>query len=93
MQRTIQTEFASSTILCIAHRLNTIGAFSLGRWKCAYLFPAWYDQVLVLDAGRLVEHGSPLDLFDAKGIFWSLCTEASLSREDIVRIRVAVTGG
>ena len=25
VQRTIQTEFASSTLLCIAHRLNTIG--------------------------------------------------------------------
>jgi ABC-type multidrug transport system fused ATPase/permease subunit len=51
---------------------------------------AWYDQVLVLDAGRLVEHGSPLDLFDARGVFWSLCDEASVSREDIVRIRAAV---
>lgn len=26
LQRTIQTEFASSTLLCIAHRLNTIGS-------------------------------------------------------------------
>ena len=25
VQRTIQTEFSSSTLLCIAHRLNTIG--------------------------------------------------------------------
>ncbi len=25
LQRTIQTEFSSSTVLCIAHRLNTIG--------------------------------------------------------------------
>lgn len=25
LQRTIQTEFATSTLLCIAHRLNTIG--------------------------------------------------------------------
>ena len=25
LQRTIQTEFARSTLLCIAHRLNTIG--------------------------------------------------------------------
>ena len=27
LQKTIQTEFASSTLLCIAHRLNTIGEF------------------------------------------------------------------
>ena len=25
VQRTIQTEFGSATLLCIAHRLNTIG--------------------------------------------------------------------
>jgi ABC-type multidrug transport system fused ATPase/permease subunit len=29
LQRTIQTEFASSTLLCIAHRLNTIGKLLL----------------------------------------------------------------
>ena len=29
VQRTIQAEFASSTLLCIAHRLNTIGTSSL----------------------------------------------------------------
>lgn len=25
LQKTIQTEFAASTLLCVAHRLNTIG--------------------------------------------------------------------
>ncbi|KAF8801101.1 hypothetical protein BYT27DRAFT_7198693 [Phlegmacium glaucopus] len=34
LQRTIQTEFASSTLLCIAHRLNTIGT---GRTAGTYL--------------------------------------------------------
>lgn len=29
LQRTIQTEFATSTLLCIAHRLNTIGNISI----------------------------------------------------------------
>lgn len=29
LQRTIQSEFASSTLLCIAHRLNTIGEYSV----------------------------------------------------------------
>jgi hypothetical protein len=31
LQRTIQTEFSGSTLLCIAHRLNTVGE---------YLFPS-----------------------------------------------------
>jgi ABC-type multidrug transport system fused ATPase/permease subunit len=35
VQRTIQTEFSSSTLLCIAHRLNTIGNLlsSVALWK------------------------------------------------------------
>jgi ATP-binding cassette, subfamily C (CFTR/MRP), member 1 len=33
LQKTIQTEFASSTLLCIAHRLNTIGEFHAALLK------------------------------------------------------------
>ena len=40
IQKTITTEFASSTILCIAHRLNTV---------------IEYDRILVLDHGKIVE--------------------------------------
>jgi ATP-binding cassette subfamily C (CFTR/MRP) protein 1 len=43
-----------------------------------------------MDAGKVAEYDSPLNLFDAKGIFRSLCDEALLSREDIVRIRAMV---
>lgn len=31
LQRTIQTEFALSTLMCIAHRLNTIGEYSISQ--------------------------------------------------------------
>ncbi|CAA7270432.1 unnamed protein product [Cyclocybe aegerita] len=73
LQRTIQTEFASSTLLCIAHRLNTI---------------AYYDRVLVMDDGKVVEYDTVLNLFDKEdSIFRSLCDEANLQRLDIVRIR------
>ncbi|KAL0958947.1 hypothetical protein HGRIS_014261 [Hohenbuehelia grisea] len=73
LQRTIQTEFASATLLCIAHRLNTI---------------AYYDRVLVMDNGAVAEFDTVLNLFDREdSIFRSLCDEASLSRTDIVRIR------
>ncbi|THG96760.1 hypothetical protein EW026_g5132 [Hermanssonia centrifuga] len=76
LQRTIQTEFASSTLLCIAHRLNTI---------------VYYDRVLVMDAGRVAEFDTPLNLFDKEdSIFRSLCSEAGLTRQDIVRIRSTV---
>ncbi|KIM43822.1 hypothetical protein M413DRAFT_434825 [Hebeloma cylindrosporum] len=73
LQRTIQTEFASSTLLCIAHRLNTI---------------AYYDRVLVLSEGKIAEFDTVLNLFDkADSIFRSLCDEANLQRADIVKIR------
>jgi len=73
LQKTIQTEFAGSTLLCIAHRLNTI---------------AYYDRVLVMDAGEIAEFDTVLNLFDKEdSIFRSLCNEAGLSRQDILRIR------
>ncbi|KAI0689828.1 ATP-dependent bile acid permease [Cytidiella melzeri] len=73
IQRTIQTEFASSTLLCIAHRLHTI---------------VNYDKVLVMDAGRVAEFDAPLALYDQEhSIFRSLCNEAGLTRREILRIR------
>ncbi|KAI0371903.1 multidrug resistance-associated ABC transporter [Pilatotrama ljubarskyi] len=78
VQRTIQTEFSSSTLLCIAHRLNTI---------------VYYDRILVMDAGKVAEFDTPLNLFDKEdSIFRSLCNEANLSRADILKIRGTVHG-
>lgn len=45
----IQNEFTEQTILCIAHRLGTI---------------AFYDRIIVMDAGRVAEFDTPLALFD-----------------------------
>ncbi|KAJ7589468.1 multidrug resistance-associated ABC transporter [Mycena floridula] len=73
LQRTIQTEFSTSTLLCIAHRLNTI---------------AYYDRVIVMDSGKIAEMDTVLNLFDKEdSIFRSLCNEANLKRSDILRIR------
>lgn len=47
MQRIVRDEFAHATVLCVAHRLGTIMDA---------------DTVVVLDAGRVVECGSPGEL-------------------------------
>lgn len=94
LQQTIQTEFAASTLLCIAHRLNTIGRCS----ACLLLYGThrilvYYDRVLLMDAGRVAEFDTPLNLFDKEdSIFRSLCNQAGLSRQDILRIRSKVPG-
>ncbi|VDL90548.1 unnamed protein product [Schistocephalus solidus] len=52
IQETIKTKFIDKTILTIAHRLHTI---------------IDSDEVIVMDAGRVVEQGSPYGLLDPVG--------------------------
>jgi len=47
VQASLNESFRGTTILTIAHRLNTV---------------AHYDRILVLDAGRIVEFDSPAAL-------------------------------
>ncbi|CAK4112229.1 unnamed protein product [Aphanomyces euteiches] len=61
LQRVIRTEFASSTVLTIAHRLDTV---------------LDSDRILVFDQGRLVQCDSPKSLISqGSGIFFDLCSE------------------
>jgi len=96
LQRTIQIEFASSTLLCIAHRLNTIGTTTI-RFRSLFFvltsLPAYYDRVLVMDEGEVAEFDTVLNLFDKQdSIFRSLCDEANLQRADIIKIRSEHSG-
>ena len=52
VQHALRTILADRTALIIAHRLSTVEIA---------------DRVLVMDAGRIVEDGSPADLLDAAG--------------------------
>ncbi|KAI9179643.1 Transporter of the ATP-binding cassette (ABC) [Blastocladiella emersonii ATCC 22665] len=54
-------EFAGSSIICIAHRIKTVADF---------------DRIIVLDAGRVVEEGSPYALMhDPASVFFGMCVE------------------
>lgn len=69
IQLTIQEEFKNKTLLCIAHRLQTI----IG-----------YDKICVVDGGRVVEFDSPAKLFENKdGIFYGMCKSSGITSEDI----------
>ncbi|KAK8776949.1 hypothetical protein V5799_029711 [Amblyomma americanum] len=65
IQQTIRREFSGSTILTIAHRLNTIMD---------------YDRILVLEQGRVAEFDSPTSLLAAENsIFHSMAKDAGLA--------------
>lgn len=68
IQNTIATGFKGRTLLCIAHRLRTI---------------VGYDRICVMDAGRIAELDTPLDLWMQGGIFRSMCDRSGIRMEDI----------
>ncbi|KAK7911015.1 hypothetical protein PG985_013496 [Apiospora marii] len=69
IQGTIANGFRGCTLLCIAHRLRTI----IG-----------YDRICVMDAGRIAELDSPLNLWKREdGIFRSMCDRSGIRFEDI----------
>lgn len=67
IQKTITEQFGSCTILCIAHRLKTI---------------IKYDRIVVMDNGEVAEFGKPIDLYNNKGVFWSMCCQADINISD-----------
>ncbi|KAK4782038.1 hypothetical protein SAY86_016140 [Trapa natans] len=62
IQRTIREEFSSCTMLTIAHRLNTI---------------IDSDRIVVLDAGRVLEHDTPEKLLQNEGSAFSKMVEST----------------
>ena len=60
IQKLIKTELRNTTVLTIAHRLNTI---------------IEYDKIMVLKNGRKVEEGSPYELLENHGYFFDFVKE------------------
>ncbi|KAF2740400.1 hypothetical protein EJ04DRAFT_507933 [Polyplosphaeria fusca] len=69
IQKTIVDGFKGKTLLCIAHRLKTI----IG-----------YDRICVMDAGSISELDTPLNLYEAGGIFRGMCDRSGIRREDFL---------
>ena len=67
IQEVIRDKFKDSTVLTIAHRLNTIMD---------------YDKVLVLDAGRVVEFDKPEVLIRNGGVFAGLVKNVKNSEQE-----------
>ena len=60
IQTSIRQDFKDSTVVTIAHRLNTIMD---------------YDRILVLDSGCLIEFDTPMNLLKNGGLFHSMVSE------------------
>ncbi|KAJ8122554.1 hypothetical protein ONZ43_g1280 [Nemania bipapillata] len=75
IQKTMAAGFKGRTLLCIAHRLRTI----IG-----------YDRICVMDAGRIAELGTPLELWEINdGIFRGMCERSGIRQEDLAAAAIA----
>lgn len=68
IQQTIREKFADTTVITVAHRLDTI---------------ADYDAVMVMDSGRVVETGPPWELIERRGVFADMVEHTGKNAEVI----------
>ena len=57
IQKSIREHSAESTLIVIAHRLQTVADF---------------DRIVVLGEGKVVEEGSPVELVERRGVYWGM---------------------
>ncbi|KAF2113639.1 P-loop containing nucleoside triphosphate hydrolase protein [Lophiotrema nucula] len=70
VQRVMSEAFKGKTVITIAHRLTTI---------------LHYDRVCVMDKGKIVEVGAPLELWERGGEFRRMCEGNGVVRESFGR--------
>ena len=71
IQNCIKTNFKDTTVITIAHRLNTI---------------ADYDKVIVMDRGRIKEMGSPWELIERGELFAEMVSHTGKNAEMIRKL-------
>ena len=69
IQKVIREKFANTTVITIAHRLNTI---------------ADYDKVIVMKRGKIVEQGTPWELLEKKGHFQDMVKNTGKNADHIM---------
>ena len=57
IQRSIKEGFKTSTLIVVAHGLNTVPDF---------------DYILLMSEGKMVEYDEPLELLEKRGNFWEM---------------------
>jgi ABC-type multidrug transport system fused ATPase/permease subunit len=77
VQETIRTSFPESTIITIAHRLNTVIDF---------------DRIAVMDAGKLVEFGHPHDLLANEDGYFTKLVHNSGAEQELRQRALAAAG-
>lgn len=71
IQKTIREQFKDSTVLTIAHRLNTIMDYDRFVVFSKNLYN--FSRIIVLDSGRIKEFDSPANLMaDKSSLFYSM---------------------
>ena len=71
IQRAIDEMARDRTVIAIAHRLSTI---------------RHADQIVVLDAGRMVEEGSYSELLAQRGAFWRMVEQQRMQTSGEARV-------
>ena len=68
IQNVIRESFSKTTVVTVAHRLNTI---------------ADYDFVVVMGKGRVVEMGAPWELLQRRGAFFEMVSHTGKNAQII----------
>jgi ABC-type multidrug transport system fused ATPase/permease subunit len=69
IQSIIKDKFRDTTVITIAHRLNTI---------------ADYDSIIVMQKGRIIEYGAPYELIQKEGTFYEMVNHTGKNAQLII---------
>ena len=75
IQSVIKEKFKETTVITIAHRLNTI---------------ADYDKIFVMEKGSVAEMGAPFELIEKRGIFYDMVINSGNAEQIITKAKLSL---